>query len=301
MKKIFQLGLMVLILVSCGPAVLVETGTSTPTAVATLDLTASPTGISTGDLTGGADCYPEAWPCPSDSMTMTAVMGSTFAAISPTPTCDGLCSADSMTLTAAMALTLEAISPTPTCDGLCPTDSMAATAAMALTFAAIPSNTPPAGVTVIPVAGDLGWGAVYGVIADGVTNLPIEGARVRCEHFSYTSQYPCHGVTTTNGDGIYSFVPVYFHDTDRITLIVEAPGYTPLHFEEESFTRPEFHADLGLFPATTESLSPTPPPYMLMCTPPACAEGVLVCGAIDSDCPGGCGAVCMPWTPTRLQ
>lgn len=268
MKKIFRLGLVVLILVSCGPAVL--EGTATPTAVATLDLTASPTGVSTGDLTGGADCYPEAWPCPSDRMTMTAVMGPT----------------------------LDAILTPAACDGLCPEDSMAATAAMALTFEAIPSNTPPAWATVIPVAGDLGWGAVYGKIVDGVTSLPLEGATVTCEHFSYTSPYLCDAVTTTNGEGVYSFVPVYFHDTDRITLIVEAPGYAPLRFEEGSFTRPEFHADLGLFPATTASLSPTPPPYVLMCTPPACAEGVLVCGALDSDCPGGCGAVCMPWTST---
>ncbi|HLO15052.1 MAG TPA: carboxypeptidase-like regulatory domain-containing protein, partial [Anaerolineales bacterium] len=133
---------------------------------------------------------------------------------------------------------------TPVCEGLCPSDSMTATAAMKATLDAIPSNTPPAGVTITPSVGDLGWGAVYGKIIDGTTGLPIEGATVTCEHFSYTSNYLCHGVTTTNSDGIYSFVPIFFHDTDTITLLVEAPGYAPLHFKQNSFTRPEFHADL---------------------------------------------------------
>ena len=277
MKRILLLvpvSLMLLFFVSCGPAVLEGTATATPTAVATLDLTASPTGISTGDLTGGADCFPEAWPCPSDSMTLTAAIGPTFAI------------ATGLTLTP------------PACVGLCPEDSMTATAAMASTFAAIPSSTFPAGVTIIPAAGDLGFGAVYGVITDGVTNLPIEGASVRCEHFSYQSQYPCDAVTTTNNDGVYSFVPVFFHDTDRITLIVEARGYGSLHFEEGAFTRAELHADLGLFPATTESLSPTPLSFTLMCTPPVCTDGVLACGATDGVCSGGCGTVCMPWTAT---
>jgi hypothetical protein len=169
------------------------------------------------------------------------------------------------------------------------------TAVMGLTLTAIPTNTPPPWATVIPSAGDLGWGSVYGRIIDGVTFAPINGATVKCEHFSYTSQYPCSGITTTNSDGIYAFTPVFFHDTDRITLIVEAPGYNPLHFEESPFTRPELHADLGLFPASAGgTFTPTP---FLMCTPPACSGGVLACGD-PNGCTGGCGTVCIPATPT---
>ena len=130
---------------------------------------------------------------------------------------------------------------------------MTATAAMALTFAAIPTNTPPAWATIFPSAGDLGWGSVYGIIVDGITGLPIQGATVTCEHISDSSPYLCNGVTTTNSAGAYLFDEVFFRETDRITLLVEAPGYVPLLFELASFTRPGSETNLGLFPAT-----PTP-------------------------------------------
>lgn len=179
------------------------------------------------------------------------------------------------------------------CIGLCPNDSMTATAAMATTFAAIPSNTPPAGVTVVPIAGDLGFGSVYGQIVDGNTGRPIEGATVKCEHFSYTSPYPCKGTTTTNGDGIYAFLEVYFHDTDKITLTVDAPGYAQGRVEQTGFALAEFQANLGLFPETNGA-SPTP---FLMCTAPACSNGVLACGD-PNGCLGGCGTICTTATAT---
>lgn len=181
---------------------------------------------------------------------------------------------------------------TATCDGLCPEDSMTATAAMGATLDAIPTNTPPSWATIIPSAGDLGWGSVYGTIVDAVTGLPLEGATVSCEQVSYVSRYPCKGVTTTNREGMYIFTEVFFHDTDRIILLVEAPGYTPLRFEESFFTRPEFNANLGVWPV--DYISPTP---FIVCTAPACSEGSLVCGD-PAGCPGGCGTVCMPATPT---
>lgn len=201
-----------------------------------------------------------------------------------------------MTMTAVMAPTLAAMqSLTPTCVWPCPSDSLTLTAEMGATLAAIPSNTPPPWATVIPSVGDLGWGSVYGRIIDGNTNAPINGATVKCEHFSYTSPYPCKGVTTTNSDGIYAFTGVFFHDTDRITLIVEAPGYETLRFEQSFFTRPEFHADLGLFPVSAGATF-TPTPYV-MCTPPVCTDGVLACGS-SNGCPGGCGTVCIAASPT---
>lgn len=175
-------------------------------------------------------------------------------------------------------------------------DSLFMTAAMATAFASTPSNTPPAGVTYIPSVGDLGWGSVHGVIRDATTFLPIEGATVHCGHSSYVVEYRCQGVTTTNVDGLYSFTPVFFHDTDRITLIVEAPGYEILHFEESSFSHAELHADLALFPAAT----PTPTSTLqISCTPPACSNGVLTCGN-SNGCPGGCGTVCQIASPTFI-
>ncbi len=248
---LFSIILALLLLASCGPAVLPPVGSPRPSA--TSELFASPALT----LTEGTPCPPANWPCPSDSMTLTAVMEPTLTAMS---------ASTQVNLTAEIGATLNAV----------------------------PTSTPPAWATVVPVPGDLGWGAVYGVIRDGVTNLPIEGVTVTCEHASYTSPYPCRGVTTTNSDGIYSFVPVFFHDTDRITLILEAPGYMPLRFEQPFFTQPELHADLGLFPIT--DASPTPTPF-LMCTPPVCTDGVLVCGSPDG-CIGGCGTICSPATAT---
>jgi hypothetical protein len=195
------------------------------------------------------------------------------------------CQGDSMTLTAEMAVTIHSRASIDTAD---------LTAQVGLTLAAIPSLTPPPWGTVIPIAGDLGWGSVYGKITDGASNLPIEGATVKCEHFSYTSPYLCNGVTTTNEDGVFAFLPVFFHDTDSITLRVEAPGYIPLKFEQKFFTQPKFQVDLGLFPEVDGTPTFTPWP---MCTAPACFGGTLACGN-PTGCPGGCGTVCRTATST---
>jgi len=260
---LFPISLILLFFVSCGPAVLMENATATPTTPNEILATPSP------DITASPTCLWEDWLCPSDSLTLTAEMAPTLAALQ---------------------------TGTPACTWPCPDDSLTLTAVMGATLAAVPSSTPPPWATILPAVGDLGWGSVYGKIMDGVTYLPIEGATVECEHFSYTpSPYPCIGITTTNSDGIYAFTSVFFHDTDRITLIVEAPGYTPLRFEQAFFTRAEFPADLGLFPVSADlTLTPTP---FIMCTPPACSGGVLVCGSLDG-CVGGCGTICIMESPT---
>jgi hypothetical protein len=266
---LFPASLILLFFVSCGPNVFVVDRPLTSTV--TFEALATPTlqtHIPVSAVTASPACPWADWPCPSDSLTLTAEMGPTLAAM---------------------------LTSTPVCSNWpCPSDSLTMTAAMGLTFAAIPSSTSPAWATIIPQVGDLGWGSIYGIISDGVTNLPIEGATVRCEHSSYTSPYPCSGITWTNADGIYAFTSVFFHDTDRITLIVEKPGYNSLRFEETSFTRPEFHADLGLDPITGGPSS-TPTPY-IVCTPPACSGGVLTCGN-PNGCTGGCGTVCLTATP----
>jgi hypothetical protein len=202
----------------------------------------------------------------------------------------------SLLMTAQMGLTLSALltqTPTP-----CPAcfDSDMLTAAMGTALTNFPTNPPPAGVTVVPVPGDLGWGAVYGEIVDGTTNLPIVGATVKCEQRSYTSPYLCNGVTTTDQYGRYRFSPVYFNNKDLISLIVEADGYELSYVSEDTRIRPELQANLGLFPRVGGSLTSTSTPY-ISCTPPVCTEGVLTCGAANG-CPGGCGTVCQLISPT---
>ena len=122
------------------------------------------------------------------------------------------------------------------------------TAAANQSFSAIPTYTAIPGVTVLPSADNVGWGAVHGKIIDAVTGQPVDGAQVTCEHVSAGSPYPCAGVTWTNADGIYSFVPVYFQKADKIILRVELTGYENLVLEQANFTFPDMNADLGLFP-----------------------------------------------------
>jgi hypothetical protein len=272
---LITVSMIILLLVSCGPALVADI--ETPTPGASSEMFATPI-LETPTLTAiqaaNTTCPFEKWPCPNDSLTLTAEMAPTLAAMQ-------IGTRDSLTMTAEMGPALA-------------DDSLTMTAAMGLTFAAIPSSTPLPWATIIPSVGDLGWGSVYGIIRDGITNLPIEGATIRCEHSSYISQFPCNGITTTNSDGIYAFTSVFFHDTDRITLFVEASGYTPLRFEQGFFTRPEFNADLGLFPVSGGTFTPTP---YIMCTAPACSGGVLACGN-PNGCTGGCGTVCLTKTPT---
>jgi hypothetical protein len=272
--SLFEAGLVLLLFVSCGPTPFLVTITPKPTTayeiLATPLLeTPTPPGSEPSTPTASPTCQGKNWPCSSESMTMTAEMGPTLAArLTGTPICNWPCSRDGLTLTAAIDSTL----------------------------AAAPSNEPPPWATVIPSAGDLGWGSIYGRIIDGITTAPIDGAIVKCEHFSYTSPYLCNRVTTTNSNGLYVFTDIFFHDTDQITLIVEAPGYTPLRFEQSFFTQAELHADLGLFLVSAGStLTPTATP-IIMCTPPACSGGKLSCGN-PNGCPGGCGTVCTMPTP----
>jgi len=90
-----------------------------------------------------------------------------------------------------------------------------------------PTTVPSPEVTFAPIPGDLGFGNVTGKVTDAVTGEPIVNATVSCEHYSYTSREAdrCNRTTTTNQDGVFLFEKVFFHDTDNITLTVEAPGY----------------------------------------------------------------------------
>jgi hypothetical protein len=110
------------------------------------------------------------------------------------------------------------------------------------------STETPAVEPTAPIPGDLGFGKISGNVTDSVTGAPIAGATVTCKHFSYTSKESdrCNRNTTTDQDGNFLFENVFFHDTDTITLIVEATGYKPATLKYASFTQPLLEADIQL-------------------------------------------------------
>ena len=110
------------------------------------------------------------------------------------------------------------------------------------------TSTPTPVEATAPIPGDLGFGKISGKVADSVSGAPIAGATVTCKHFSYTSKESdrCNRSTTTEQDGSFLFENVFFHDTDTITLIVEATGYKPATLKYASFTQPLLEADIQL-------------------------------------------------------
>ena len=108
----------------------------------------------------------------------------------------------------------------------------------------------------IPIAGDLGYGTVHGIVTNANTGAPIAGAGVTCSHTSYSSPARCSGMVITDSTGAYVFNNVFFHDTDQITVSVTAPGYIPKTLAKTSFTTPNYTASFALVPTT--SVTPTP-------------------------------------------
>ncbi len=164
-------------------------------------------------------------------------------------------------------------------------------AACNLNRAAIPPTWTPPPTNTPWIAGDLGPGSVHGKLTDALSGLPIQNASIQCQHHSYTSPQPCQGTTTSDENGEFAFEPVFFHDTDQIILTIQADGYQDYEYREDFFTSAELTAEIALVPAGS-----TPFP---VCTAPACPSdyGELVCGKAGG-CPGGCGTVCKPFTPT---
>ena len=159
--------------------------------------------------------------------------------------------------------------------------------------------TPTVTVTPVPsstatwLVGDLGWGEVTGHVNNAITGEPIPGAIVTCDGFSYTSPAPCQGTTTTDVNGDFVFENIFFHDTDRMTIRVEAPDFVSQTLTQEFFTQPEFYVNVTLMP-----FGFTP---MICCTPPACsANETYNC---PGECPCGCGTTCATKTaaPTPLS
>lgn len=111
-----------------------------------------------------------------------------------------------------------------------------------------PTIAPSPEVTLPPLAGDLGFGNISGRITDANTDLPLANATVTCRHYSYTSKESdrCNRTTTTDQDGVFIFENVFFHDTDNITITVDAPGYQPKEVKQAFFTFPEWKVDMYL-------------------------------------------------------
>jgi len=71
------------------------------------------------------------------------------------------------------------------------------------------------------------WCAVTGIVyADTLqSGNELEGASVKLGQFSYCSPTSGQHQTTTGPAGTFEFGEVFFHDTDRIWIEVEAEGY----------------------------------------------------------------------------
>jgi hypothetical protein len=118
---------------------------------------------------------------------------------------------------------------------------------------ALPSPIPlstatPSVENTAPIPGDLGFGKITGKVTDVATGSPIPGANMKCEHFSYTSREKdrCHQITATDAEGNFLFEHVFFHDTDTITLIVNATGYKPFSQKYAQFTQPLLETEIQL-------------------------------------------------------
>jgi hypothetical protein len=172
------------------------------------------------------------------------------------------------------------------------------TSAQQATFSETPSvtpviapTTPPPAITVVIVAGDLGKGSIHGKVIDSTTGAPIAGAKVTCQHSSYTSTTLCNTSVVTAQDGTYVFPESFFHDTDRVQLEVQAQGYVTQTLKVNFLVSPWLNEDFALAPVVVTN------PPQIMCTQPACRPyEALFCP--QGNCPGGCGYVCA--TPAAI-
>ena len=113
----------------------------------------------------------------------------------------------------------------------------------------VPTSTPSVPtVTNIPLPGDLGLGNVTGTVTDAATGQPITNAIVTCQHSSYTVPEAdrCNRTTATDANGVFLFEKVFFHDTDTITVTVEAPGYEKTAIKQSFFTWNKWKVDVAL-------------------------------------------------------
>lgn len=107
--------------------------------------------------------------------------------------------------------------------------------------------------SVVLIPGDLGSREIRGTVR-GSNGKSIVGATVRCSHFAYNPRVSCSGTQTTDADGAFTFGLVSLHDTDQVTIRVEASGYPRQEIKRtgyETWTTPTFNFLLA--PPTTSS------------------------------------------------
>ncbi len=188
--------------------------------------------------------------------------------------------------------------PTPTTpastDTPAPTDTPTVVTAEPSAEAGAPtaeSDTSALGTAVTMTVGDLGEvtlrGTVMGLTADG-EEVPLEGASVRYSHTSMARpEWASDGLTATDADGVFVFAPMMLHDTDQVTVQVEAEGYQPQTISQggvevyQSNGRFEFvlePAETAASMTETPTAMPTVPPPTLAPTltpPPTVAPAML--------------------------
>lgn len=116
-------------------------------------------------------------------------------------------------------------------------------------------------------AGDLGFGTVSGRVTDASTGVSVAGATVTCEHFSYVSREAdrCNRSVTTGQDGSFIFENIFFHDTDTITLTVQAAGYDLAASKYNFFTQPFLEANIQLLSLGSGSTTTSSGPVIANC------------------------------------
>ena len=119
---------------------------------------------------------------------------------------------------------------------------------LACNLSGAPASTSTPVITTNPPAGDLGIGKISGVVTDASTGTPITNATVTCAHFSYTtdSSKLCNQSVVTDPAGNFVFENIFFHDTDTITLTVQADGYNTFTSKYNSFTYPSLEVNIQL-------------------------------------------------------
>ena len=81
------------------------------------------------------------------------------------------------------------------------------------------------------------WCSVTGVVYAETTGLgnELEGATVTLHQGSYCSPTSGQHQTTNGPDGRFELSDVFFHDTDRIRIQVEAEGYVSAQWDSTDF------------------------------------------------------------------
>jgi len=117
------------------------------------------------------------------------------------------------------------------------------------------------------VTGDLGQITISGTVrvVKGGTTVALAGAQVSYNHMSMVHpEWSGAGTTTTDASGQFSFVPFSLHDTDKVIVSADAPGYQSQTIQRTGI---ETWNAGGVFDIVLNPLT-TPPAPVLTAAPP---------------------------------